>query len=187
MPSLAAARRNASLATDSLSAADFKEDQPGTDDSHPELGGPLPLPIRVSGGRVVTGLCGKIRIQTLPLRFKVRLIATRQASICWLVTQARPSACNPNSPKSMVVPRVAFPARLPRWALRNLVLLGINGISLKESCLLVRCVRPRAVGAVSIRLGSPRPPGRASRVSRFCDRFGLFLFRVSQHLTPMMP
>src|SRR5207237_6818931 len=91
-------------------------------------GGPFPLPIRVSGGRDVTDLSGKIRIQSLPLRFMLRVNATRAASICVFVIQARSSVCRPNSPKLIRTLRVAVPLRLPRWDLRYFTRLGINGI-----------------------------------------------------------
>jgi len=90
---------------------------------------PLPLPMRTSGGREVIGLCGKMRIQTLPLRLSKRLMAIRQASIWWLVIHARSRVCRPKSPKATVVPTWALPERLPRWLLRNLVRLGIKAIA----------------------------------------------------------
>ena len=48
---------------------------------------PLPLPIRVSAGFLVTGLSGKIRMKILPPRFTLRASDTRAASIWRLVTQ----------------------------------------------------------------------------------------------------
>src|SRR5437762_9515920 len=93
-------------------------------------GWPFPLPIRVSGGRAVTDLSGKIRIQSLPLRFMLRVNATRAASICVFVSQARSSVCKPNSPKSIRRLREAVPLRLPRWDLRYFTRFGIKGISL---------------------------------------------------------
>src|SRR5207302_7078265 len=93
-------------------------------------GWPLPLPIRVSGGRPVTDLSGKIRIHNLPLRFMLRVNATRAASIWIFVIQARSSVCRPNSPKLIRRLREAVPLRLPRWDLRYFTRLGINGINL---------------------------------------------------------
>src|ERR1043166_543755 len=93
-------------------------------------GWPLPLPIRVSGGRAVTDLSGKMRIQSLPLRFMLRVNATRAASICMFVSHARSSVCRPNSPKSIRRLREAVPLRLPRWDLRYFTRLGINGITI---------------------------------------------------------
>ena len=61
--------------------------------------------MRVSGGRAVTDLSGKMRIQSLPLRFMLRVSATRAASIWVLVIQARSSVWRANSPKSMVMLR----------------------------------------------------------------------------------
>src|SRR5437867_8550531 len=92
-------------------------------------GCPLPLPIRVSGGRPVTDLSGKMRIHSLPLRFMLRVSATRAASSCVLVIQARSSVCNPNSPKSILRLREAVPFRLPRWDFRYFTRFGINVIT----------------------------------------------------------
>src|SRR5881398_1624984 len=90
----------------------------------------LPLPIRVSGGREVTDLSGKMRIHSFPLRFMLRVSATRAASSCVFVIQARSSVCNPNSPKSILRLREAVPLRLPRWDFRYFTRFGINGINL---------------------------------------------------------
>src|SRR5947207_3097932 len=102
---------------------------PGRTVATQNSGCPLPLPIRVSGGRAVTDLSGKIRIHSLPLRFMLRVSATRAASIWVLVIQARSRVCNPNSPKSIRKLREAVPLRLPRWDLRYFTRLGINGIT----------------------------------------------------------
>src|SRR3954467_4963204 len=91
-------------------------------------GEPLPLPMRVSGGRAVTDLSGNMRIQSFPLRFMLRVSATRAASICVLVIQARDKLWRANEPKSILTVRVAVPARLPRWVLRYFTRLGIKGI-----------------------------------------------------------
>src|SRR3954447_7207953 len=101
---------------------------PGRTVATQNSGCPLPLPIRVSGGRAVTDLSGKIRIHNLPLRFMFLVKATRAASICVFVIQARSRVCNPNSPKSILRLREAVPLRLPRWDLRYFTRLGINGI-----------------------------------------------------------
>src|ERR1700737_458518 len=93
-------------------------------------GWPFPFPIRVSGGRAVTDLSGKIRIQSLPLRFMLRVNATRAASICVFVIQARSSVCRPNSPKLIRRLRVAVPLRLPRWVFRYFTRFGINGMAI---------------------------------------------------------
>src|SRR5437762_4486971 len=98
--------------------------------------------MRVSGGREVTDLSGKMRIHSLPLRFMLRVRATRAASSCVLVIQARSSGCKPNSPKSIRRVREAVPLRLPRWDLRYFPRLGINGIT-----ILPRVQLPRAPGA----------------------------------------
>src|ERR1700751_3068304 len=69
-----------------------------------------------------------MRIHSLPLRFMLRVSATRAASNCVLVIQARSSVCSPNSPKSILRLREAVPLRLPRWAFRYFTRFGINGI-----------------------------------------------------------
>src|SRR6266542_1492399 len=68
----------------------------------------------------------------LALRFMLRVSATRAASSCVLVIQARSSVCNPNSPKSILRLRAAVPFRLPRWDFRYFTRFGINAIN----CLL---------------------------------------------------
>ena len=71
-----------------------------------------------------------MRIQSLPLRFMLRVSATRAASICVFVIQARSSVCRPNSPKSIRRLREAVPLRLPRWVFRYFTRLGIKGMTI---------------------------------------------------------
>src|SRR5437773_12146178 len=85
--------------------------------------------MRVLGGRPVTDLSGKVQVQSLPLRFMLRVSATRAASSCVFVIQARSSVCNPNSPKSILRLREAVPFRLPRWVFRYFTRFGIKGIN----------------------------------------------------------
>src|SRR6059058_1916734 len=127
--SLSAASRNDSRATDSGTPSSSNKMLPGRTVATQYSGCPLPLPIRVSGGRDVTDLSGKIRIQSFPLRFMLRVSATRAASIWVLVIQARSNVCRPNSPKSIRRLREAVPLRLPRWDLRYFTRLGINGMT----------------------------------------------------------
>src|SRR3989454_2522305 len=100
--------------------------RPGFTTATHSSGFPLPLPFRVSAGFFVTGLSGKTRIHTLPPRLRLRVSATRAASIWRFVTQPGSSALRPYSPKDRVEPRWALPRMLPRWALRYLTRLGIS-------------------------------------------------------------
>src|SRR5438309_1512211 len=100
--------------------------RPGLPTATHSSGLPLPLPMRVSAGFFVTGLSGNTRIHTLPPRLRLRVSATRAASIWRLVTQPGSSALSPYSPKARVEPRNALPRMLPRWALRYLTRLGIS-------------------------------------------------------------
>src|SRR5881227_2525507 len=126
---LSAARRRDSRATDSVTPSSSNKMLPGRTVATQYSGWPLPLPMRVSGGREVTDLSGKMRIHNLPLRFMLRVSATRAASSCVLVIQARSSVCKPNSPKSILRLREAVPLRLPRWDFRYFTRFGINGIN----------------------------------------------------------
>src|SRR5205814_9401435 len=65
----------------------------------------------------------------------LRVRATRAASICVFVIQARSSVCRPNSPKSIRRLREAVPLRLPRWDLRYFTLFGINGMAISPQSL----------------------------------------------------
>src|SRR6201999_4119992 len=127
--SLVAARRRDSRATLSERPSSSNKMLPGLTTATQYSGAPLPLPIRVSGGRDVTDLSGKMRIQSLPLRFMLRVSATRAASIWTLVIQARSRVWSAKAPKSMATLREAIPLRLPRWVLRYFTRLGIKGIT----------------------------------------------------------
>src|SRR5713226_3063504 len=89
-------------------------------------GAPLPLPIRVSAGFLVTGLSGNRRIWILPPRLMNRVMATRAASICRSVIQPGSSTFRPKSPNASWLPRHAFPVIRPRCCLRYFTFLGIN-------------------------------------------------------------
>src|SRR5881409_2240543 len=126
MPIFWAAVRNATRATSSGTPIISYRMRPGLTTATHSSGLPLPLPIRVSAGFFVTGLSGNTRIQTLPPRLRLRVRATRAASIWRLVTQPGSSALSPYSPNDSVEPRCALPRMFPRWALRYLTRLGIS-------------------------------------------------------------
>src|SRR6266480_1370142 len=100
----------------------------------------------------------------------LRVRATRAASICVFVIQARSSVCNPNSPKSIRKFREAVPFRLPRWDLRYFTRLGINGIN---SLLRLQSVAPPGGGG-----GGDACPGVSAGASSFLQ---------IQHFTPIFP
>jgi hypothetical protein len=100
--------------------------RPGFTTATQYSGAPFPFPMRVSAGFFVTGLSGKIRIQTRPSRFIIRVSVTRAASIWRWVIHPGSSAFSPKSPKATDDPRMAFPRIRPRWAFLYLTLFGIN-------------------------------------------------------------
>ena len=73
--------RIASRAISSPTPATSKSMRPGRTTATQRSTGPLPLPMRTSAGFFVTGLSGKMRIQTLPPRRRWWVIARRAASI----------------------------------------------------------------------------------------------------------
>src|SRR4028118_1484014 len=87
---------------------------------------PLPLPMRVSAAFWVTGLWGKMLIQTFPPRLIFLVIAIRAASIWRLLIQAGSSACSPYSPNYTSVPPLAWPRILPLWGFLYLSFFGTS-------------------------------------------------------------
>src|SRR5436305_15207025 len=135
------ASRMASRASGSGTPASSNITRPGLTTATQPSGEPLPEPMRVSAGFCVTGLSGKMLIQTLPPRLILRVIAIRAASIWRLVIQPRSSAFSPNSPNSTREPPFVRPGIRPRCCLRCLTRFGVNiGFSL-------RCARRSACPA----------------------------------------
>src|SRR6185312_6131275 len=124
--SLWLASRIASAACASGTPSISNRIRPGFTTATQWSGAPLPLPIRVSAGFLVTGLSGNTRTHTLPPRFTKRVIATRLASIWRSVIQPGSSTFRPKSPNDSSPPVHALPDMRPRCCLRNLTFLGIN-------------------------------------------------------------
>src|SRR5690606_9928932 len=124
--SFADASRIAALASAAGMPSISNRMRPGLMTATQPSGEPLPLPMRVSCGFLVTGLSGNTRIQTLPPRLMNRVIATRAASICRSVSQQGSRAFRPKSPNDTSEPRHAFPAIRPRCCFRNFTFFGIN-------------------------------------------------------------
>ena len=172
MGSLSAARRKDSRATDSEHTVQFETECCRAGHCHPILRAPLPLPIRVSGGRAVTDLSGKMRIQSLPLRFMFRVSATRAASICVLVIQARSSVCSANAPKSI----------------RDIA-CRLSGATTSLGFAILHSFWHQRHGRDLLVIGSAlgwAPAAIRFRVL-FSSRFGVAPSLQSQHLTPILP
>src|ERR1700757_3080850 len=166
--SFVAASRNDSRATDSVTPSNSKRMFPGRTVATQNSGLPLPFPIRVSGGRAVTDLSGKIFIQSFPFLFMLRVNATRAASIWIFVIQARSKVCSAYSPKAIETFREALPARLPRWVFRYFTLFGIKGI--RTLYLKIRLLeRPLRVSPLSFGQ-QPLLPYKSNILPRFCHK-----------------
>src|SRR5262245_3390027 len=103
-----------------------------------------------------------MRIHSLPLRFILRVRATRAASNCVLVIQARSSVCKPYSPKSILRLREAVRLRLPRWDFRYFTRFGINGINLLLSRQQVPAPEPMVVAEKQAEAPPPPPSCRSN-------------------------
>src|SRR5699024_731600 len=84
--SLCCARRRASRASSSSTPPSSNIARPRLTLATHHSGEPLPEPIRVSAGFLVSGRSGKMLIHTFPPRLMCRVMAIRAASICRLVT-----------------------------------------------------------------------------------------------------
>src|SRR4051812_49942340 len=74
-------------------------------------GEPLPEPMRVSAGFLVSGRSGKIEIHTLPPRLMWRGLAVRAGAICPVVEEGGPGAWVGESPQISPAPPPALPPR----------------------------------------------------------------------------
>lgn len=130
MGNLAAALFKASLATSSGMPSISKIILPRLTGATNPTGSPLPLPILTSGGFLVIGLSGKMRIHIFPPFWTKRAIALRADSICWEVIQWGSSAFKPKEPKQSSVPLVSAPgfAFLWRCHFLNFTFFGNNMI-----------------------------------------------------------
>src|SRR3954471_9220679 len=120
------ARSMASLASGSETPDSSNMIRPGLTGATHRSGLPLPDPMRVSAGFSVTGLSGKMLIQTFPPRRTWRVMAIRAASIWRAVIQPGSRAWMPYSPNDTRVPPVEAPVMRPRCCLRCLTFFGIN-------------------------------------------------------------
>src|SRR5204862_283627 len=152
--------------------------RPGLTTATQWSGAPLPEPMRVSAGFLVTGLSGKTRIQILPPRLTERVIARRAASIWRLVIQAGSWVASPYSPKATEWPPLAIPDIRPRMTLRCLTRRGINigsaplpdGRGRRRQLARSLALRGVAVWSVSVTWLMPRSistPGTLAWASRF--------------------
>src|SRR4029077_2557080 len=85
----------ATRACSSLGNESSNRIRPGLTTATHSSGLPLPEPMRVSAGFLVTGLSGEIRIHTWPPRFTWRVMAIRAASIWRAVIHAGSRAWMP--------------------------------------------------------------------------------------------
>src|SRR5262249_54757161 len=93
--SFAAASLSALHADSRSTPSISKSMRPGFTTATHISGAPLPFPMRVSAGFLVSGLSGNTRTQTRPPRLMARVSATRAASISRAVSQPRSTTCRP--------------------------------------------------------------------------------------------
>src|ERR687897_475562 len=122
--SLWAARRIASCAVASETPDSSNITRPGRTTATHHSGEPLPEPMRVSAGFLVTGLSGNRLTQTLPPRLMLRVIAIRAASIWRFVSQPASRVLRPYSPNSTFCWARDSPGLRPRCCRRYLTRLG---------------------------------------------------------------
>src|SRR5919204_4930981 len=114
--------------------------------------------MRVSAGLDVTTLSGKMRIQTLPPRFRWWVIVRRADSICRAVIQAGSKVRMPYSPKAMVLPRSATPPS-PPW-----VRLCILRCFIRLGCSMVTRLLAWAAGLAALALSAGAAGGGGAGV-----------------------
>jgi len=105
--------RNDSRATDSGTPSSSNKILPGRTVATQYSGWPLPFPC-ASPADARSLICPeKIRIHNLPLRFMLRVNATRAASICVFVIHARSSVCNRTRQNQFASCAKPFPCGFP--------------------------------------------------------------------------
>jgi hypothetical protein len=129
--SFIAARASASAARSFGTPAISKRNAPRLDDRHPELRVPLPRPHPRLGRLLRHRLVGKIRIQTLPPRFRLLVIAAPGRLDLAAADPGRLQCLEPNSPKA-----IAAPCALPSSGPHHLAVL--SSASASTSCAPLR-------------------------------------------------
>src|SRR5207245_506740 len=113
--SFCAARRSASLASGSGTPASSNMTRPGLTTATQPSGEPLPLPMRVSAGCFVSGLSGKLLLQTFAPRLIVPAVASRAAATWAGLTAALAGAAAADRAEALAI-LAPVAARLARGA-----------------------------------------------------------------------
>src|SRR3989338_9935730 len=100
--------------------------RPGTTDATKYATSPFPAHMVTSGGFLVKGLSGKIRIQNLPIFRVARANITRHDSISRSFIQPVDITLYPKLPKERFCPLTAIFLQIPLNCFRYFCLLGAN-------------------------------------------------------------